>query len=651
MSRGKKVLLSLVAVWISVVIVRVVMKPKVVEIDPSRYHWIDRFEDEEFNMVGGKRFHELAPFAQMNVSFHKEKLPEQEKANTVLKIDYKIPQDRFARMGIEFNGLDISKAEVLSFKVKGAKGGEFLRLLIVDRDGHKNDLQIDKHVPITTEWKVIDFPVSDFPDINFGGVEYMLFDFTSPDKSASESTLYLDDIRFFGSEKNLFSRSLMDNIAGFPEQLVASQKRIDELLAIEDNREFIQEVAKDTWIFFRDIVDNNNHLVLDYIDVQRARVGDFTSVTNIGLYLMCVISAYDMGFLPKQVAIDRIQNTLEVMGTIPRWHGLWYNFYSTTNAQVTRNYISSVDNGWLATGFMVARNTFDEVKELCTKYLEGMNFSVLYNSSLGHINLGYDFDEQAFSPYHYGLLCTEPRVTSMLAMGKGNIPKDHWFRVYRTLPRDWDWQAKTPEGDMSEALGVQYFQGYYDVDGVKIVPSWGGSMFEFLMPILVLKEQELAPKGMGLNNEHVVDLHIRHALKKKKYLAWGMSPCSTPDGSNGGYAEFGVSSAGTKGYPDKGVITPYATFLALDIRPDEAVLNLKSLLKNFSMYGEYGFYDAVNVLTGDVAYRYMSLDQGMSLVAMNNYLNNGIIRERFHKDPYIKNVEDLLSMEEFFPES
>ena len=164
---------------------------------------------------------------------------------------------------------------------------------------------------------------------------------------------------------------------------------------------------------------------------------------------------------------------------------------------------------------------------------------------------------------------------------------------------------------------------------------------------MVVKEKSLSPQSFGKNNQVAVDVHIDYALRQKKYRAWGMSPCSIPT-EKGGYGEYGVSILGVKGYSDKAVITPHVSFLALDIRPEEVIVNLKSMLTHFPIYGKYGFYDAVNVLDSKVSYRYLALDQAMSFIAMNNFLNEGIIRERFHKDPYIKNIENLLTEEEFF---
>jgi len=141
-----------------------------------------------------------------------------------------------------------------------------------------------------------------------------------------------------------------------------------------------------------------------------------------------------------------------------------------------------------------------------------------------------------------------------------------------------------------------------------------------------------------------VKIHVKHALEKLAYPVFGMSPCSVPEG---GYSEYGVKALGMKGYKD-GVITPHATFLALEFAPKECVKNLKNILEKFDAYGEYGFYDAIDPKTGKVATRYLCLDQAMSFIALNNYLNSGAIRKRFHADPIAKNAEELLKVENFF---
>jgi hypothetical protein len=103
-----------------------------------------------------------------------------------------------------------------------------------------------------------------------------------------------------------------------------------------------------------------------------------------------------------------------------------------------------------------------------------------------------------------------------------------------------------------------------------------------------------------------------------------------------------------KGYEDLNVVTPHVSFLALSVRPRQAIKNIRKFAEITGMYGIYGFYDAYNIKKDVVASKYLCLDQAMSLISIDNYLNKGAIRERFHQDPRIKAKEYLLKMEEFF---
>ena len=169
-------------------------------------------------------------------------------------------------------------------------------------------------------------------------------------------------------------------------------------------------------------------------------------------------------------------------------------------------------------------------------------------------------------------------------------------------------------------------------------------MFEALMPTLIIDEKGLAPKALGLNDERHARIQIKYALEKLELPIFGLSPSCVPEG---GYSEYGAKVLGIKGYK-AGVVTPHATFLALEFAPKECIKNLRALIENYNAYGEYGFYDAVDPVTGKVAIKYLCLDQAMSFIALNNYLNNGAIRKRFHADPIAKNAESLLRVENFF---
>jgi hypothetical protein len=426
--------------------------------------------------------------------------------------------------------------------------------------------------------------------------------------------------------------------------------RVKALNAGLPDNEFLLSIASDTWRYFKDVTDKHTGLPLDNVIILStyAKVNSYTTTTNIGLYLMCLVSGYDLGFITKDEAVHRVTLALNSVEKFDTWEGQYFNYYGTIMLDHSGKYVSTVDNGWLAAGLTVAKEAFpEELSAQCGKILGQLKFAKLYDPKEKQFFLGYDADKKTFGTYHYGVFCTEPRVTSYLAIARGEVPEEHWFRLFRALPREWTWQQQKPEGVTRTYAGVDVFEGYYEYHQFKFVPSWGGSMFEYLMPTLVLKEKELAAKGLGLNDKIIVDAQIYFALEIQKYPVWGLSPCSTP-GDIWGYGEFGVAFLGAKGYGDKGVVTPHATFLALEFAPEQALKNLRKLLEFKGMYGEYGFYDAVNAKTGQVSPKFLCLDQAMTLIALNNYLNKGAIRERFHKNINNKNIEHLLSDEKFF---
>src|SRR5262249_60793239 len=124
----------------------------------------------------------------------------------------------------------------------------------------------------------------------------------------------------------------------------------------------------------------------------------------------------------------------------------------------------------------------------------------------------------------------------------------------------------------------------------RYVPSWGGSMFEALMPTLVLDEGRLFPENLGRNDVVHAEVQRRAALDDLHYPVWGLSSSTIPDGS--GDAEYGIRSLGVLGYPP-GAVTPHASALALTVTPLEAATNLRTLARRLAIYGDFGFYHAV----------------------------------------------------------
>lgn len=404
-------------------------------------------------------------------------------------------------------------------------------------------------------------------------------------------------------------------------------------------------IAKNTYRYFEDFTDPQTGLTWDSVRYENGfSKQEQTSPTNIGIYLMSTISAEKMGIISKDEAVSKIKKTLTTLEKMDKWNGLFFNWYHSNDGSVMKEwgqFISTVDNGWLSAGLITVGQAYPSLYEETNKLVRAMDYSKLYDPAIGQMFGGYDAAAGKLTDFHFGMFYTEPRVASYIAIGKNDVPEDHWWKMFRTLPRDWDWQGQIPEGQIVNHDGVDVFEGHYSYKGINYVPSWGGSMFEALMPTLVLKEKELGKNALGLNDKQHVDLQIAFA-KEKGYPVWGMSPCAIPNS----YTEFGAFPLGTAGYKDQGIVTPHASFLALEFEPEEAFQNILNL-KDLNTYGKYGFYDSVNVKTGEVTKAYLALDQGMIMVSLGNYVKDGVVRNYFANDEIGKKPEHLLSEETF----
>ena len=217
------------------------------------------------------------------------------------------------------------------------------------------------------------------------------------------------------------------------------------------------------------------------------------------------------------------------------------------------------------------------------------------------------------------------------------------------------------------------FEGAYTYRGLRVVPGWGGSMFEALMPDVFVPEARWAPRSWGLNHPLTVRAHREHGLDDAKYGYWGFSPSSDPAVVNG-YREFGVDAIGLNpdGYfsdeeltkydagfgtcrpataPNPtygdGVVTPHASFLAMQHEPRQAYSNLVKIEEELGAYGDGGFFDAVAVRSGKISERYLSLDQAMILGAIGNVFGGDIVRQAFCAGAIRRRIRPLIAMEQF----
>ena len=262
------------------------------------------------------------------------------------------------------------------------------------------------------------------------------------------------------------------------------------------------------------------------------------------------------------------------------------------------------------------------VAQTATDMFQAMEFGFLLDNSRKLISLGYRVADGSLDPNCYDLLASEARLTSFVAIAKGDAPSSHWFRLSRAL---------TPVGRGSALI------------------SWSGSMFEYLMPALVMR----SPTGSLLSQ--TCDLAVRRqiAYGGERGVPWGISESAYNARDldlTYQYSGFGVPGLGLKrGLSDDLVISPYSTALASMIDPAAAAQNFIRLAAAGGQ-GQYGFYEALDYTrsrlpegeTVAVVRAYMAHHQGMSLVAFANVLNAGVMQTRFHVEPMVQATELLL---------
>lgn len=450
------------------------------------------------------------------------------------------------------------------------------------------------------------------------------------------------------------------------------------------DREDLLGYARATWHSF-ELMTAANGLPSDFLKLDSQgewRPSKRTSPTDIACFLWATLSAGSLSLIDDAETNRRIEATLATLGQMERDHGFFYNLYDVETASrlgvggdkdhPSRLFLSSVDNGWLAAALMMVCNTRPALRARAEALLQPMDFGYFYTAfdpadptnKPGQFHGGCYTDDRTFTSF-YGMLNTEPRILSYIAIARRQVPPEHYYRLFRTLPMEHGKQSQVPKGDQRSYLGVSVFEGHYEYRGLEIVPSWGGSMFEALMVPLLVPEEHWSPRSWGLNHRLYVRAQIEEGLTVRKYGYWGFSPSATPEG---GYQTYGVNLLGTevdgyrtyetssvskpKGDPPvrparEGVVTPHAAFLSLRYAPRESLANLRALIKAFPILDAQGFHDSVNVTTGEVSHCVLSLDQGMILVAIANALADDAMRRAFSQGLIEDSIRPLIAPEEF----
>lgn len=536
-------------------------------------------------------------------------------------------------------------------------------------------------------------------------------------------------------------------------------------------------LARRTWAYFEEFQDARNHYLVpdNYQELPRKGLAGRTSPTNMGLALVCGISAMNFGFIGFEELTGRIEKQLATYAKLKMWNGHFYNWYDTSTLEPLRPaYVSSVDSGNMASYLLLCAEGLEQAEAapilsaaridaieqtLCAaredgepiddgffelllkmreeeagpgyyallrsamqrpmeggrwlrrahgmiqslwrdvetympwnaylplqeetrpfytvsfrelaegieslmkrasdaavaaesrsrlkadllraraavwqvlrkngeavralhRYFDEMDFSVLYDERRELFSIGMDLESGRLSKSHYDLLASEARMTSFIAVAKRDVPMKHWFRLGRPMT----------------AVGKG-----------RMLLSWSGTMFEYFMPLLAMKDykhtlmHETYEMALLAQRQAAEESNIPFGISESAFYAFDMN-------LNYQYKAFGVPKCSMTDHRTKElVVSPYSTALVLPFAPHTAYRNMKRLFR-LEAAGEYGFYDAVDFTQGRlpgnrkffVVKTFMAHHQGMTLCALDNLLHGNVLQHTFHSIPLVQSAEILL---------
>ena len=399
----------------------------------------------------------------------------------------------------------------------------------------------------------------------------------------------------------------------------------------------MRDAADRIWRFFHDWSSPvTNWLIPDWVR-EDGTIELRLSPTNLGMLLNARVAALHLGALPLSEFVFETRETLDRVMALPKYRGHLLNWYDINSLKPLRpQFVSSVDSGNLAASLWtlkqaalalaaespVKRGVTAElvgelrgIAEACDRLVREMDFRFLYQPNKEALSIGYHVTQSRLDQASYDLLASEARMAVFVAIAKGDVPQECWFRLGRT---------------------------HTAYRGERVLCSWSGTMFEYLMPSLWMRHYPDTILEQSMN----AAVRSQREYGRLRGVPWGISESSFVSGPDGkyGYAAFGVPDlAMDRKETDALVISPYSTMMAAGFDSGAAVENLRQM-QNFGWFGRYGYYEAIDYTrTGGEAVRmWMAHHQGMSLLALVNLLFDNPMRQYFQAEPQVKATELLL---------
>jgi cyclic beta-1,2-glucan synthetase len=254
---------------------------------------------------------------------------------------------------------------------------------------------------------------------------------------------------------------------------------------------------------------------------------------------------------------------------------------------------------------------------------DGMDFTFMLNRRRKLVSVGFNVEKSKVEPACYDLLASESRTAAFIAIAKEDIPQETWFLLGRAHTLD---------------------------DGRPVMLSWSGTSFEYLMPSLWMRS---FPNTL-LERSRAASVRSQQRYGEKKAVPWGISESSyakLDDAGVYGYYAFGLPHLALhKSEVDALVISPYSTMLAIGVDPEAALKNLQQM-RRLGWLGAYGFYESADFSASrrrlwrnrpQIVHCWMAHHQGMSLLALANFLHGNIVQRWFHAEPRVQASELLL---------
>lgn len=402
-------------------------------------------------------------------------------------------------------------------------------------------------------------------------------------------------------------------IVGIVAELYVSSLPYEKRRHKNTDRLMVRRYAEKTYRFFT-FAQSYGYLIADNLQLKPYKgMSEHTSPTNIGFSILAQICGCELRFSTVEECEYTVMKILDEVEKLPKWKGNLYNWYSVQEKKPMTRFVSSVDCGNYTAALIVARSFFrlhNSASVVCRieRLLQEGDLSALFDEGKNLFYLGFDGEKYVG---HYDLYNSESRLMSVIYTAYSEN-KTHFY----ALSRD-----------------------FTSVKGNTLL-SWSGTAFETLMPELFLSTPSHSMMAETVKNTVIIQ-------KNNRYCGvWGIGESGyfqLDENKKYLYHAFGIGKISMRSEKDCPVISPYSSIMAIDF-DEKAVLNNLEKLERLGVFGEHGFYEALDLCKGrNIVRSHMAHHQGMALCAMTNYLCENAIKKYFCSDEKIEAIRTILN--------